>query len=1014
MMRLTGKSTVFATLFSVLCAPDAALSAEDAALQCWWHWMGGEVDRGGIVKDLDAMQRAGIGVAHIFCTNGKAPLVEASPKMFDPEWFDLLSFTFQEAAKRGVEIGFHNCPGWSSSGGPWIKPEDAMKFLVASATDVSPSDKTARLSQPVTNCGFYRDVVVLAFPLPDGAPKYAVMNFEGRDLFAKGRIEWSGNGREWEDVGKFTFDFYNCLNTPQIVKIEPRTGGTYRPVFEERTVPSYARKDFKLVSFSTVPCEMTENLTEATATSIYMRYPKFAADGSGGISPADIVDLTAALSPDGRVDLAALGERKTRYRVLRFGYTCTGKLNHPAPEHLVGLDCDKLSRRGLDAHWPHMPGRYLELPGAREALKWCTIDSYEVGGSNWTDDFEEQFRMRRGYDILRYLPAVVGYRVGTAEETANFLMDLQRTVADLFRDNYYGYFAELCRRNGLRSCVEPANSVSDFQDAMTDVFMPMGEFWADEWRYPKERGCNIGGILRVRSAAHLSGNPIVGAEAFTSYRDAARWQTTPESLKELSGWAWAFGLTRIVYHSYVFQGDKTTPPGASIRNIGTQLNRHTTWWPEMRVFADYVRRVQTLLSEGHARAEVLMVSNECNPNWAAGDLLGNGFDIDVASLRHLKTLTVENGKIVAPGGARYDTLWTGRAPRMSAAVLREILRLKRAGARVFGSRPASTLTLKDDMKDWKGLADAIWDKETPRGEDIRAILAGFGVKLKVPPGLLAIRREMQEGEETVFLYNRSDSKTFAGEVDGMKLELPPHESIFLKRSASGSRFYDPVADRDVAGVSRWRELFDCSTDWTATFDGLGAPKGTVAFPSLSSWHLSGDPALKYFSGRAVYRKTVRPGKGIVKRNETYLDLGDVRDVVNVRFNGRHAGTLWCKPYRIMLPDWLADVPEFSLELEVVNTWPNRFIGDLRARKSHDVPDAGTWTNFTDAWKPEDALRPAGLLGPIRFLAPRRCLTRLSTMWGGRFNSKLVEDGRKRIFQKFGQKGSGTPSKARQN
>ena len=90
----------------------------------------------------------------------------------------------------------------------------------------------------------------------------------------------------------------------------------------------------------------------------------------------------------------------------------------------MGLDCDKLSRRGLDAHWPHMPGRYLELPGARDALKWCTIDSYEVGGSNWTDDFAEQFRMRRGYDILRYLPAVVGYRVGTAEETANFLMDL--------------------------------------------------------------------------------------------------------------------------------------------------------------------------------------------------------------------------------------------------------------------------------------------------------------------------------------------------------------------------------------------------------------------------------------------------------------------------------------------------------------------------------------------------------------------------------------------------------------
>ena len=59
MMRLTGKSAVFAVVFSTLCTPEVALPAENAALQCWWHWMGGEVDRGGIVKDLDAMQSAG-------------------------------------------------------------------------------------------------------------------------------------------------------------------------------------------------------------------------------------------------------------------------------------------------------------------------------------------------------------------------------------------------------------------------------------------------------------------------------------------------------------------------------------------------------------------------------------------------------------------------------------------------------------------------------------------------------------------------------------------------------------------------------------------------------------------------------------------------------------------------------------------------------------------------------------------------------------------------------------------
>lgn len=970
------KRTVYVVVVAALLAALGglkALAADDAALQCWWHWIGGEVDKGGIVKDLDAMQAAGIGVAHIFCPNGKALRVE-SPQMFSDAWFDLLSFTFLEAAKRKIEIGFHNCPGWSSSGGPWIRPEDAMKFLVASTTDVGPDEKSVVLPKPVVIRDFYRDVAVLAFPIPEGPPKYAVMSFEGRDLFAKGRVEWSADGQVWETVGSFTFDLYNCLNTPQIVKIEPRTGGTYRPVFEERTVPSYARKDFRLVSFTVSPYEMVEKLSDVTAASIYLRYPKVPTDGNRGIAPESIVDLTGALSSDGRLDLSNLGARAARYRILRFGYTCTGKLNHPAPDHLIGLDCDKLSRRGLDAHWPNMPGRYLKLPGAKEALKWCTIDSYEVGGSNWTDGFAEEFLRRRGYDLRKRLPSVVGYRVGSAEETADFLMDFQRTVADLFRDNYYGYFAELCRRNGLKSCAEPANSVTDYQDAMSDIAMPMGEFWADEWRYPKAYGCNINGLLKVRSAAHLSGNPLVGAEAFTSYRDAARWQTTPESLKELSGWAWAFGLTRLVYHSYVFQGDKTTAPGTSIRNIGTQLNRHTTWWPEMKAFSDSARRVQTLLSEGHARAEVLMVSNEGDPNWAARELLGNGFDVDVATLRHLKTLTVKKHRLVAPGGACYDALWTGRATRTSAAVLREILRLKQAGARVFGPRPAATITLGDDPAEWKKLADAIWDKSVPRSNDIRAVLAGFGVKLSVPPGLFSIRREIDEETENVFLYNRSDAKTFSGEVCGLELELPPHGSVFLKRDWTGCRFYDPVSDREVVGVFRARTLGEFSTDWTATFDGLGAPKGTVAFPKLNSWHLAEDPALRYFAGRAVYRKTIRLPEDFAARTGLWLDLGDVRDVVNVRLNGKSAGTLWCKPYRLELPPELFR-GELQVELEVVNSWPNRLIGDLRARKDKQIPDAGTWTNFTDAWKPEDALRPAGLLGPVTLLAPERLPSR---------------------------------------
>lgn len=135
----------------------------------WWHWMAGNVTKEGITLDLEAMKAAGIGGAHIFDAGQGIP---RGPIDYNsPQWRDLMAFAMQEAKRLGLDMTMHNCSGWSSSGGPWVKPEDAMKKVVWSVAHVSHATAgfaKVSLPKPESREGFYQDIAVYAFPTPKG------------------------------------------------------------------------------------------------------------------------------------------------------------------------------------------------------------------------------------------------------------------------------------------------------------------------------------------------------------------------------------------------------------------------------------------------------------------------------------------------------------------------------------------------------------------------------------------------------------------------------------------------------------------------------------------------------------------------------------------------------------------------------------------------------------------------------------------------------------------------------
>ena len=131
----------------------------------WWHWMNGNVTKEGITADLEAMAQIGIGGAQIFDAGCDVP---PGPVVFNsPLWFETIRHAVREAKRLGLEIVHPNCSGWSSSGGPWIAPSNAMKSVVFSETRVKgPAKFSGRLPQPRTPRDYYRDFRVVAFRVP--------------------------------------------------------------------------------------------------------------------------------------------------------------------------------------------------------------------------------------------------------------------------------------------------------------------------------------------------------------------------------------------------------------------------------------------------------------------------------------------------------------------------------------------------------------------------------------------------------------------------------------------------------------------------------------------------------------------------------------------------------------------------------------------------------------------------------------------------------------------------------
>ena len=661
----------------------------EAKARTWWHWMNGNVSREGITADLEAMKRVGIQEAQLF--NVKLGLPFGGVEYLSEEWLEHFKFAALEANRLNLELSFHNSAGWSSSGGPWISPENAMQTLVYCDTTVQGGQAFSdSLPKPVTKLNYYKDIAVLAFPKPE------------------------------ENIKMDGLDYKNL----------------------SKRVRNHLAPDSKKIPESAI------------------------------VKKSSIIDLSFHLDQNGVLNWNV---PEGEWIILRLGHTPTGKKNRPAVKGGHGLECDKMSKKAVDDYWQ---GGIQPIINKLDTLigttvNNCLIDSYEVGTTNWTSGFEKEFKRLRNYDCNLYLPAIAGYYVESGEISERFLWDFRRTIGDLIAENYYGRFRDLCHQNGLNFSVEPYWGPFDNMQVGATGDIVMCEFWSGGYPFfdsPKF----------VSSIAHLNGSSIVGAESFTGI---GGWDEHPAQLKSIGDKAWAQGINRFIFHTYVHQ-PWDVPPGLALSYHGTDFNRLNTWWEQSSAYMDYIARSQFLLQQGRSVNDVLVFAGESSPNDAflMPEVKAMGYDYDLIGVNKISELSVNEGKIVTPVGGEYRVLVLPENEWMRPETLQKLNEMAQAGAAIIGSKPVKSPSLEgypqcDEQV--RQLAESLWGNQLIQEKSVveflkeSTISSDFEVTNGDPSDLSFIHRTTEDAD-IYFVANakkESRKEKCRFRISGMRPEL---------------------------------------------------------------------------------------------------------------------------------------------------------------------------------------------------------------------------------------------------
>lgn len=1064
-------------------------TADDVRPWTFWYWMYGAVTPEGITVDLEAMKQVGLGGAYLMPIKGvgQGAEYEGQAQQLTPEFWEMVDHSMKEAKRLGLRLGMHICDGFALAGGPWIAPQESMQKIVWSDTIIR-GGNIERLPLPQLESyeGYSEDIATYAIPLGKQPADVVMRPVISLATLPGTEVKDKKKAVNMDEKGVIRSSYpcridYTYEQPVTVSNVEIVLSGNNYQAHRLKVLVSDDGRNYRFLKqlkparhgWQNTDCHSTHGLPPTTAK--YFRFewtPEGSEPGCEDLDAAKwkpnlkIKEIRLHTAPrihqwEGKAgfvwrvadastsqeipDEACVQLNEVRrltltegaltaklpegeWRILRMGHTSTGHVNATAGGG-KGLECDKFSVAAVRKQFDNWFAQVFEKTTpevAREVLKYMHVDSWECGSQNWSATFAAEFKSRRGYDLMPYLPLLAGIPMESAEKSEQVLRDVRITIGELVTDVFYTVLAQCAGEYDCRfsaECVSPT-MVADGLRHYDKVDLPMGEFWLNSPTHDK-----LNDVLDAVSGAHIYGKNVIQAEGFTEIRGT--WDEDPAMLKPLLDRNYALGINKLFFHVFTHNPWLDRAPGMTLDGIGLFYQRDQTWFRESSAFVDYATRCQTLLQKGtpvvdiavftgeemprrailpdrlvsilpgiygaeRVESERVRLANEGQPlrvvpvgvthsaNMADPDKWINplrGYQYDSFNKDALLRLAkVEDGHIVLPGGGRYKVLVLPTARPMDPTAV-----------------PLSK-EVEQKIAEWKEQGVII--PELPYKAESFAVM-GLERDVELPAEVAYAHRTADDMEIYFIANQKNEARNFTAS---------------FRQKGLAPKLYDAVTGRTYI-PEQWAER-EGRTEVSLSLPAYGS-RFVIFFKSKDALELfAGDSLLheenvaaENMAKRLVRHEWKEESRTPLENSEwtVHFEKTDVKLVRDELFDWSKESDAKVKFYSgracytssfvvqdefdgsVLLslgrvanvatvrvngkacgiawtPPYQVDITSAlvaganRLEIEVVNTWANA----LRGMDQGSAPFDGIWANAKYRL-PGDDLLPAGLLGPVELV-----------------------------------------------
>lgn len=916
------------------------LPQDSTRARVWWFHGQTVTTREGVTADLEALKKAGVGGVEYYDQVQGTPSTDAY-QLFSAEWWKMLIFSAQEAKRLHLSFEINMTNGYAA-GGKWITPECSMQRLNNSEVIVD-GGKNVSINLPLDRRGkcWHSDVAVLALPCPDepqmarsitySAQPGSVSPTESMIIPGPPSDHFYGEGyKELPPIGYLeasddSIHFHRVCSLPAIYKgmLTWKTRTVAFPTVKAR----YFRCNIKDWSVSSSAMINNWELKSGLQTDFIFQDTITRYTSKEVIRHNQILDITSLMDQNGNLHWHA---PKGTWKIIRFYSVSTGGLTKHGLKEGLGLESDKLSKRGALLHWKSYVQPVVDSIRNHSAdICGIELDSHEAGSQNWTIGFENEFFQYCGYNLMKYLPVMAGYVVDSEQKSDSVLTDVRRTISYLVGARYLNTFERLCQENNLTFTAQAIGGADcipvDLIAAKQYADRPQSEFWSHQ----KQGNYDV---KECSSAAHVYDKTLASAESFTD----VHYEHTFSYLKGLADYAFERGINDIMACASAYQARLDSIPGNTSGGRQYALNRNNTYWKMSEPFWDYLARCCYMLRQGKSVNDLAVYIGGDAPARILSNalpIIPSGFDFDAIS---------------------EDALLHRPFPYRALLLQKNALISAQAQTRIDDLRKQEVA-----IGSFEGLHP---DIILPQGHQIgfchRRLIDGdiyFVVNHedKSLDGKFSFRAKgkMAELWDPVTGERFRLTTSLEGEYTTTNIHLASRQSYFVVFGSSSSTdmlvtYHSTSLITSISVTGKWKLSFD---------EKMGGPAKTT-FSDLTDWTKNADQGVKYYSGTAIYENQVKIEKQT--NDQYYLHFNQLCDVASIKINGKDAGIIWCSPYELDITPYIHQGNN-KIEIVVANSLINRMIGDQQSPSNHHYTSA-----TTSCINANSRLKPSGIIGPV--------------------------------------------------